>query len=166
MGKKAREIIEGISIEEVINDLNSVYADEWISHFQYWVFAHAMKGVDADTFKKELLKQSMDELGHAEKIARRIIQLGFTPPSNLEDIVKYSGCGELKIPENLTDYEGFIEEILRAERCAITKYNELLKKYRYKDHLTYELAEELLEDEVDDEETWESFLEQYRRRKK
>jgi len=41
-----------------------------------------------------------------------------------------------------------------------------LKKYRYKDHLTYELAEELLEDEVDDEETWESFLEQYRRRKK
>jgi bacterioferritin len=165
MGKKSREIIEGISIEEVIKDLRSAYADEWIAHFQYWVFAQSMKGVDADTFKKELLKQSMDELGHAEKIARRIVQLGYVPPSNLEDIIKLSTCGELSMPENMTDYESFIEEILKAERCAIAKYNELIKKYRFKDQITYELFEDLLEDEVDDEETWESFLEQYKRRK-
>lgn len=61
------------------------------------------------------------------------------------------------MPNELTDYEGFIEEILKAERCAID---------RYKDHLTYELVEGLLEDEIDDEETWESFLEQYKKRKK
>jgi len=124
-----------------------------------------MKGVDADTFKKELLKQSIDELGHAEKIARRMIQLGYVPPSTLEEILKFTTCGQLTMPENVTDYESFIEKILRAERCAIAKYNELIKKYRFKDQITYELFEDLLEDEVDDEETWESFLEQYRRRK-
>jgi bacterioferritin len=165
MGKKAKEIIEGVAIEEVIKDLYSTYADEWIAHFQYWVFAQSMRGVDADTLRQELLKQSMDELKHAEKIARRIIQLGYVPPSSLEEILKYTGCGQLSMPKDMTDYESFIEEILKAERCAIVKYNELIKKYRFKDQITYEIFEELLEDEIDDEEIWESFLEQYKKRR-
>jgi ferritin-like protein len=69
------------------------------------------------------------------------------------------------MPKDMTDYENFIEEILKAERCAIVKYNELIKKYRFKDQITYEIFEELLEDEIDDEETWESFLEQYKKRR-
>jgi len=164
MGKKAKEIIEGISIEEIVQDLKSIYADEWIAHFQYWVFAQALRGVNADTLKKELIKQSLDELKHAEKISKRLIQLGATPPSTFEEIIKLTNCGHMNMPKDLTDYPSFIEEILKSERCAIETYNKLLKKYRFKDHITYELIEELLEDEIDDEEEWENFLDEYKKK--
>jgi pimeloyl-ACP methyl ester carboxylesterase len=51
-----------IDVKEVINDLNSAYADEWLAHFQYFLFAQVIEGIDADTLKKE----SMDELNHAK----------------------------------------------------------------------------------------------------
>ena len=60
MGQKGREIVE-IDTKEVINDLNSAYADEWLAHFQYFLFAQVIEGIDAETLKKELEKQSMDE---------------------------------------------------------------------------------------------------------
>ena len=34
MGQKGKEILE-IDVNEVIQDLNSAYADEWLSHYQY-----------------------------------------------------------------------------------------------------------------------------------
>jgi ferritin-like protein len=36
MGQKGKEIVE-ISVQELIDDLNSAYADEWLSHFQYFL---------------------------------------------------------------------------------------------------------------------------------
>ncbi len=52
------------------------YADEWLAHYQYWVPPMWLKGVDADTFRPILLEMSQHELKHAEKLAKRIIQLG------------------------------------------------------------------------------------------
>jgi hypothetical protein len=46
MSKKSSEIINGISLGEIIKDLYSIYADEWLAYFQYWVFAQSMKGVE------------------------------------------------------------------------------------------------------------------------
>ena len=37
MGQKGREIVE-IDVKEVIEDLNSAFADEWMSHFQYFLY--------------------------------------------------------------------------------------------------------------------------------
>ena len=36
MRQKGREILE-IDVNEVINDLNSAYADEWLAHYQYFM---------------------------------------------------------------------------------------------------------------------------------
>lgn len=65
MGKKGREIVKA-KLEEVIADLNKAYADEWLTHYQYWLAAQWIKGIDADTLKQVLLKQSEEELNHAD----------------------------------------------------------------------------------------------------
>ena len=75
MGRKSREIIRA-KADEVIGDLTKAYADEWLAHYQYWLAARWIRGLDADTIRDILIEQSNDELGHAEKIAKRIIQLG------------------------------------------------------------------------------------------
>ena len=154
MGQKGKEIVE-IDVNEVIKDLNSAYADEWLSHFQYFLYAQIIEGIDAETLKKELEQQSMDEMNHAKILANRIIQLGGTPTTKLTET---STCGFSPPPEDRTDLKRIIELVLEGERCAIEKYNNLAKKYHMKDLVTHEIFEDLLVDEVGDEEDWESFM--------
>ena len=154
MGRKGREILE-IDAKEVIDDLNSAYADEWLAHFQYFLFAQVIEGIDADTLKTELEKQSLDELNHAKKLGDRIIQLGAMPTSK---VMETSTCGFTPPPQDRSDLRRIVELVIEGERCAIEKYNRLAKKYHMKDLVTHEIFEDLLTDEVSDEEDWESFL--------
>ena len=74
MGRKGREIIRA-KVDDVIANLTKAYADEWLAHYQYWLAARWIRGLDGDTLRDILIgQQSNDELGHAEKIANRIIQ--------------------------------------------------------------------------------------------
>lgn len=151
MGKTGIEIVKA-NITELISDLLKAYADEWLAHYQYWVAAQWIRGVDADTLKPVLLKQSDDELKHAEKLARRTMQLGGRPVLDFAKLLQTSGCGYIPPPEDPTDLRKLIEDVLKAEKCAIKFYSQIVDKYRTTDTVTHEIFEELLEDEVDDEE--------------
>ncbi|MEM2024527.1 MAG: ferritin-like domain-containing protein [Candidatus Caldarchaeum sp.] len=154
MGKTGKEIVKA-NVDEAISDLLKAYADEWLAHYQYWVAAMWLKGVDADTFRPILLEMSQHELKHAEKLARRIIQLGGKPVLDFSKLLSTSGCGYIPPPEDPTDYLKLIKDVLKAEACAIKFYSQMVEKYRTTDVVTHEVFEELLEDEVEDEQTWE-----------
>jgi bacterioferritin len=154
MGQKGKEILE-IDVNEVIQDLNSAYADEWLSHYQYFLYAQVIEGIDAETLKEKLEEQSKDEMNHAKELINRILELGGKPTT---DIMKASTCGFSDPPEDYSDLTRIIELVLEGERCAIEKYNALAKKYHMKDLVTHEIFEDLLTDEVSDEEDWENFL--------
>ena len=157
MGKKGREIVKA-NLKEVIRDLNTAYSDEWLAHFQYWYMAKWIKGMDADTLRPVLVEQSKDELGHAGKIAERIIQLGGRPVAHPAQLLKARGCGFKEPPSRRTDLRGVIKDVLEAEACAIGFYSKMTEKYRGTDLVTHELFEDLLKDEVRDEEEWDGFL--------
>ena len=155
MGRKAKEIVKA-NVQEVISDLNKAYADEWLAHYQYWLTAQWIRGMDADTLKEVLLQQSEDELNHAETLANRIIQLGGTPVMQFDQLIATAKCGFKEPPSNPADLKQVIKDVLDAEACAIEAYNELSEKYRTTDIVTKEIFEDLLEDEVKDEEKWEN----------
>jgi bacterioferritin len=56
MGKKTREIVTANI--EVIKDLNTTYSDEWPAHYQYWLTAEWVRGIDADTLGPTLKRTS------------------------------------------------------------------------------------------------------------
>jgi len=157
MGKKAKEIVRA-NIAEVLKDLNTAYSDEWLAHFQYWYTAKWIRGIDADTLRPVLEKQSLDELGHAGKLMERILELGGRPTSHPSHLLETAGCGFKEPTDNPTDLKRVIQDVLEAEGCAIGFYNKMAEKYRTTDMVTHELFEDLLKDEVDDEEEWERFL--------
>jgi bacterioferritin len=111
--------------------------------------------LDGDTLRDILIGQSNDELGHAEKIANRIIQLGGTPIMDPGKLIQISGCGYKQPPSGPNNLKQVIQDVLDAEACAIERYSKLAEKYRTTDLVTHEMFEHLLEDEVDDEEEWE-----------
>ena len=154
MGQKGREILE-IDVSEVLRDLNSAYADEWLAHYQYFLYAQVIEGIDAEELKEKLEEQSKDEMNHAKELVNRILELGGKPTTKLTEA---STCGFSEPPEDYSDLVRVIELVLEGERCAIEKYNNLAKKYHMKDLVTHEIFEDLLKDEVSDEEEWENFL--------
>ena len=157
MGKKAREIVKA-DLKGIIRDLTTAYSDEWLAHYQYWITARWIRGIDAEALAEVLEEQSMDELGHAKKLAGRILQLGGEPVMNPSQLLEKCGCGYKEPPKDPTNLKQVIQDVLSAEACAIVFYNRMAEKYRMTDLVTHEIFEDLLKDEVDDEEQWEKFL--------
>lgn len=159
MGKKGAEIVAAkIDTGEVIADLNKAYADEWLAHYYYWLAAHWVSGINADAISSRLTAQSADELLHAEKFAKRIMELGGQPVMDFDKITSTAGCTYKSPPGNQSDLKKVIQDVLDAERCAIDFYNKMTEKYRDKDYVTFELFKTVLLDEVSDEDEWEDLL--------
>jgi bacterioferritin len=110
-----------------------------------------------DALITELIEHANDELRHADMIANRLIQLGEEPLLKPEDWYEYTNCG-YDAPED-PFVKSVIEQNIKGEQCAITVYQNMLDFTKEKDPITYNLALQILEDEVDHEEDLQSLLE-------
>jgi bacterioferritin len=91
-------------------------ADEWLAHYQYFLYAQIIEGIDAETLKEKLEQQSNDEMNHAKELINRILELDGKPTTNL---LEASTCGFSEPPEDPSDLVHMIELVLEGERCAI-----------------------------------------------
>lgn len=155
MGRKAVEIAN-LDVNKLLEMLNAALAEEWLAYYQYWVGARVMEGPMRSEIEPELLLHATEELGHAELVAGRIVQLGGTPILNPADWVNHAGCAY----EAPTD--PYVEEILKqnleGERCAIQRYEGIAEFCNGKDFATYEMAVTILNDELEHEHDIEDFL--------
>jgi len=156
MGQKGRSIVK-MDVDELIKLLNKALSDEWLAYYQYWVGAKVVKGPMKDAVIAELTLHATEELGHAELLSTRIIQLGGTPVLSPNEWSKLSNCGY----DAPTD--GYVEVILdqniKGEQCAIKVYSELLDITRVGDPVTYNIILQILSDEVEHEEDLSSLKE-------
>jgi bacterioferritin len=165
MGKKGREIVE-VNIKELLKDLTSAYADEWIAFFYYTWAADFIEGPDYPTVASELDKIAEEELEHMSELADRIYELGGEPERDIEDLQKIANCKKVVFPKNERDLEGVLKAVADAEGCAIDIYNKLLKKLSAcyeKDVRTFHLIEHILSEEIQHEEAFENLLEKKRK---
>lgn len=157
MGQKGREIAK-LDHKWLITELNKAYAFEWVVHYYASLASNIVAGLRTPVYSEIFKKAAEGELGHANRIAKRIAELGGEPPETLIEIEKIAGFGKVTFPENRSDIKGFIEIFLNMERHAIALYEELSQKTHGKDLVTHELAEDLLSEEVAEEEEYENLL--------
>ncbi|NLW89200.1 MAG: ferritin [Clostridiaceae bacterium] len=155
MGTKAIDIAN-LDVSKLIQMLNEALAEEWLAYYQYWVGARVMEGPMRSEVEPELLLHATEELGHAELVADRILQLGGTPLLNPSQWASYSKCPY----EEPTD--PYIEEILKqnldGERCAIQRYQDIAEFTHGKDMSTHQMAITILNDELEHEHDIQDFL--------
>jgi bacterioferritin len=156
MGTKGKEIVR-TDVGKLIELLNRAIADEWLSHYQYWVGAKVTKGPMRGALVAELEEHANDELKHAGMLAERIIQLGGTPLLKPEEWTRTTNCG-YDAPEDAS-VRSVLEQNLKGERCAIGVYQDLVQTLRDDDSVTSRMVLEILEDEVEHEEDLEALLE-------
>lgn len=146
-----------MDVDELIELLNKALADEWLAHYQYWVGAKVVAGPMKDALITELLEHATQEMEHAELLADRIDQLGGTPILTPAEWFKLTNC-EYEPPED-NYVQSVIEQNIRGEQCAISVYDELMKKTRDADQVTYNIATHIIEQEIEHEQDLQGLLE-------
>jgi bacterioferritin len=156
MGTRGRQIIEalGIKIPDLIAMLNKAYADEWLAYYQYWAGAKVAVGVPKEAVVAELTQHAADELRHAGMVADRIIQLGGTILLEPKDWYVHTNCGYDK-PKN-PDVRVLLEQNIKGEQCAISVYKKIIDYTKDKDPVTYDIALQIMSDEIEHEEDLEA----------
>ena len=156
MGTKGREIVQ-VDVKTLIELLRNAYADEWLAYYQYWVSAQIVKGRRRNEVVSELTEHAGDELRHAELLSERIMQLGGAPITNITELNESANC-KYADPANPDSVE-ILKQVIDGERCAIDVYNKLLDMLRQKDPVTYHVILEIIEDEIEHEDDFETLLE-------
>ncbi len=158
MGKRALEIAGG-NVEQIITLLNKAYADEWLAYYQYWVGAKVVKGPMKEGVIAELNQHAADELRHATMVADRLIQLGGEPLTHPTQWLEMTNCGY----DEPTDpfVKKIIDQNIKGEQCAISVYRALMEATQNVDIVTYNMALQIMSDEVEHEEDLQALSEDF-----
>lgn len=155
MGKRAIDIAN-LDVDALLQQLNEALAEEWLAYYQYWIGARIMEGPMRSEVEPELLLHATQELGHAELVVNRIIQLGGTPLLNPDQWTNFAKC-DYEEPGDLY-IEAILEQNLKGERCAIERYQSLAAFTDGKDYATYQMAITILNDEIEHEHDIEDWI--------
>lgn len=158
MGTYGRRLV-GDKADHIIGLLNKALADEWLAHYQYWIGAKVIKGPMKESVSAELLQHAADEMRHAEMVADRIVQLGGTPVLHPKEWLEKTNCG-YDAPEDAF-VKNIIDQNVKGEQCAISVYDKLMKETREVDQITWEIAAEIIRDEVEHEEDLQALAEDF-----
>ena len=147
----------GVRIKILIEELNKAYCDEWLAYIQYMEGAQVASGIPRQNLAAELEEHAAEELKHAKKLAKRIIELGGTPVIEPKMWYKYSTCG-YEAPKD-PSAKVILEQSLRSERCAINTYNKLIKRLDGRDPVTHKILVKILQEEIEHEQDLEDIEE-------
>jgi bacterioferritin len=135
--------------EKVLEMLNEALATELVCVLRYRHDHFMARGFASKTAADEFMEHANEELGHADQIAERIVQLGGEPRFNPNELTQRSHS-EYRVGKTLHEA---IKENLVAERIAIDSYREMVQYIGDSDPTTRRMLEGILateEEHADD----------------
>ena len=146
--------------KEIINNLIKSYWMEIETVLNYISNSVNLDGVRAEEIKKSLSVDILEEIAHAQSLAKRIKELGGSVPGSmgLKAEQKY-----LQTLKDTTDVVSVIEGVIQAEDGAVKQYNKLIKLCEGKDYVTQDLCIRLLGMEESHRIEFKGFLKEYKK---
>ncbi|MHB8471610.1 MAG: ferritin-like domain-containing protein [Gammaproteobacteria bacterium] len=124
----------------VLKLLNEALATELVCVLRYRRHYFMARGLQAKGIAEEFLAHANEELGHADLIAERIVQLGGEPDFEPSGLAGRSHA-EYRAGHSLND---MITEDLVAERIAIDSYRGMIQYLGDADPTTRRMLEDIL----------------------
>ena len=161
--KRARQNIEEGAVttgyaadrEAVIRMLNAALATELVCVLRYKRHYFMAKGIHADPVKAEFLAHAGEEMLHADRLAKRLVELGGEPNFSPDGL---SARSHAEYVEGDT-LNAMIKEDLVAERIAIESYREMIAYLGEHDPTTQRMLKEILASEEEHADDLASLLE-------
>jgi bacterioferritin len=139
----------GADRKMVLKLLNDSLATEIVCVLRYRRHHFMARGIHSQAVAGEFLAHSNEELGHADQLAERIVQLGGAPDFAPDSLI---GRSHAEYVEGVT-LPDMIKENLVAERIAIDSYRAFIAYLGDQDPTTRRLLESILaveEEHADD----------------
>lgn len=139
----------GADRKTVVKLLNEALATELVCVLRYKHHYFTAKGINSDSVKTEFQAHATEEMAHADRLAKRITELGGKPnfsPDGLSD----RSHAEYVEGDTLN---AMITEDLIAERIAIESYREMILYLAEHDPTTQQMLKDILameEEHADD----------------
>lgn len=141
--------------EAVIGLLNKALATEIVCVLRYKRHYFTVAGIHAAPVAAEFLEHANEEMRHADRLAKRIVELHGKPDFSPDGLSKRS-YAEYVEGDSLT---AMIKEDLIAERIAIEGYRQMIGYLGENDPTTQRLLKEILASEEGHAEDLSSLLE-------
>lgn len=129
--------------EDVIGLLNDALATELVCVLRYKRHHFTADGLASPKIAEEFLVHANEESAHADRLAKRIVQLGGEPDFSPDSLSSRSHAEY----DDSSDLTAMIRANLVAERVAIESYSQMIALIGDKDSTTRRLLEDILSDE-------------------
>lgn len=129
--------------DDIVRLLNDALATELVCVLRYRRHHFTAVGLESPKIAEEFLVHANEELAHADRIARRIVQLGGEPDFQPSSLLERSHAGY----DESRQLESMIRSNLVAERVAVESYRQMIQLLAEKDPTTRRLIEDVLAEE-------------------
>ncbi|MET3109082.1 bacterioferritin [Oxalobacteraceae bacterium GrIS 2.11] len=119
----------------IINMLNAALATELVCVLRYKRHYYTATGLQNGSIKAEFLQHAIEEQGHADRLAERIVQLNGAPDFNPATLIERSHAEY----DDSDSIQAMIRANLIAERVAIESYRQMIVKIGETDPTTKHL---------------------------
>jgi bacterioferritin len=141
--------------EEIVELLKKAYWMEIETVMSYIANSVNPDGLRAQEIIEALEEDIEEELGHAQRFARRIKELYGVVPGSLEFHAEQSF---LQPPEHQTDIVHVIRGVIEAETGGIEHYNRIIEATDGVDWVTQDMVIDILRDEEGHKRLFEGYL--------
>lgn len=129
--------------DDIVSLLNDALATELVCVLRYRRHHFTADGVESPKIAEEFMVHANEELGHADRLAERIVQLGGKPDFNPKGLLERSHADY----DDSADLNAMIRSNLISERVAVESYRQMIELIGDKDSTTRRLLEDILADE-------------------
>ena len=145
----------GVDVDQLIKELIYNASVEFVAYYYFTNLRSFCTGMEGEGIKGVIEDARLEDLSHFESCIDRIFQLGGEFPKDIVDFCKQAGADFLQSDKSTTLRE-ILEKCLKAEQGAIVNWNKVCQMTHGKDPMTYEIAANILAEEIEHE-SW--FLE-------
>jgi bacterioferritin len=157
MGTTGRSVVD-LDIGALLTDLRRAMLMELQTFYSLWMTAIVAEGFHGEELTEHFKADALEELGHGEKLANRILELGGQVVVDPGAWADGAGGPWIAPREDPSDADGMVRDQIKAESAAILHYSNIAKMTFGKDPVTHALVVELLADEVGHEEFLENLI--------
>jgi ferritin-like protein len=146
----------GANVDEILKQLIYNASIEFTAYYYFTNLRTHATGLDGEGVKGVIEDARLEDLSPFESCITRIHELGGSLPNDAIEFIRMSGCEFLQLPAPTTNLKEIPKKCLTAEQGAIVNWNKMCNLTIGKDHATYEIAKDILKEEIEHE-SW--FLE-------
>ena len=140
--------------QDIVKLLNDSLATELVCVLRYKRHHFTAQGLSSPKIAEEFMVHALEETGHADRLAKRIVQLGGSPDFSPDSLTARSHAAY----DDSSDLKAMIRANLIAERVAIEAYSQIIGLIGDKDPATRRLLVDILTDEQEHAEELSDWL--------